>query len=161
MFDIDWVTAVKKAEEKVSLREHRWINLAFEDGIDAAATVEPEEVADIDKPFLGGSKGLVYFFRDDLLVPYRISKNNEGAVDQSHPIVTRYPHLPPKYQRHLDAVLYWPKNKRLYFFKEGSYLACEPKRGAPLQEERSLPGGWTNLPFEGIDAAFVGKRGGG
>jgi hypothetical protein len=135
----------EKAEGKVSLTEHYWTGLAFEDRIDAAVTVEPE--------------GLVYFFRGDQFVPYRISSgDDEGALDQPRPIVSRYPGLPPQYQRDLDTVLYWPNNGRLYFFKEGLYLACDPVSGAPLQAERKIADGWTSLNFDRIDAAFVGKR---
>jgi 3',5'-cyclic AMP phosphodiesterase CpdA len=133
------------AEKKFSLADHNWTGLAFEDRIDAAATVGPE--------------GLVYFFRGDKFVPYRISSgDDERALDEPRPIVTRYPLLPPRYQRDLDAVLYWP-NGSLYFFKDAFYLACDPRDGAPLQPERALPGGWRNLPFGRIDAAFVGNKG--
>ena len=60
----------EEAEERVSLTEHRWKGLAFEGRIDAAATVE--------------SEGLVYFFREDMFVPYRISDNpdEDGALNQ-------------------------------------------------------------------------------
>jgi Hemopexin len=136
----------EKAEEKVSLREHRWTGLAFEDRIDAAATVERDNQ--------------VYFFRGDRFVPYRIARrDDEGALGQPVPIAARFPALPPHYQRDLDAVLFWPDNGRLYFFKGGAYLDCDPVSGLPLQSERALPGDWNGLPFDRIDAAFVGKRG--
>jgi hypothetical protein len=136
----------ERAEERVSLRQHHWKGLAFEDHIDAAATVEPEE--------------LVYFFREDMFVPYRISpeSSQERALDQPRQIGSRYPNLPTNYQRDLDAVLYWP-NGRLYFFKEGFYLACDPNTGAPLQSERRIAEGWTGVNFDRIDAAFLGNRG--
>ena len=70
----------------------------------------------------------------------------------------RYSLLPPKYQRDLDTVLFWP-NGRLYFFKEGFYLACDPVNGAPLQAERKIADGWAGLNFDRIDAAFVGEHG--
>ena len=72
----------EKAEEKASLAEHRRKGLGFEDRIDTAATLGPEE--------------LVYFFRNDMLVPYRISANaeEESALAQPSAVVTRYPLLP-------------------------------------------------------------------
>lgn len=136
----------ERAEEKFSLREHHWTGLAFEDRIDAAATVVRDNQ--------------VYFFRGDRFVPYRIARGDkEGALGQPVPIAARFPALPPHYQRDLDAVLFWPDNGRLYFFKGGAYLACDPVSGLPLQPERALPGGWNGLPFDGIDAVFVGKQG--
>ena len=137
----------ESAEEKASLRQHYWKGLAFEDRIDAASTVGPEE--------------LVYFFRGGMYVPYRVSAvaAQERALDQPRPIVNRYPNLPPKYQQDLDAVLYWPSNGRLYFFKKDLYLACDANTGAPLQHERKIAEGWRGVNFDRIDAAFLGNVG--
>ena len=70
--------------------------------------------------------------------------------------------LPDEYKDGIDAAFYYPPTKRIYMFKNGTYIRI---KGSAVEEgyrkPKKLPGGWKGLPEsfrDGIDAAVF--RGG-
>jgi phosphodiesterase/alkaline phosphatase D-like protein len=110
--------------------------------------------SDIDAAIYYVDRGHAYFFKGDTYIKY---KPLEGVV----PIgdgqkirrlgITGWVDLPDAFKQGIDAALYYPKNGKLYFFKEREYVRWHPGVGVDDLYPRRLglmhpeKGGWPGL----------------
>jgi len=110
--------------------------------LDAAATVQPLDT--------------IYLFSGDRVVEYLISQDR--AVAEAA-IADMFPGLPAGYDRDLDAVVYWPPNRRMYFFQGSQYVRYNLADRVTEAGPQDIATYWKGLTLPAIDDVVVGSRG--
>ena len=129
-------------EEVMPFSARRWKDLPYDGGIDAVATVYPDNA--------------LYFFKESTFAAYSFS---DMAMHTQPVAVKDFFNLPPGWQGDFDTVVFWPPNGKLYFFKGAHYIPYNLGQRRVESEPRFIAQYWKGLTFSDIDASFVGKRG--
>lgn len=120
--------------------------------------------SDIDAAIYDPHNQHAYFFKGDAYIKYKpgvgVVKHDGQEIRRLG--VTGWQSLPESFKQQIDAALYYPPNKDLYFFKEREYDRHNPKIDADDRYPRRLGlrhrnhGGWPGLSTL-LGGPFIGN----
>ncbi|MEN8123246.1 MAG: hemopexin repeat-containing protein [Bacteroidota bacterium] len=105
--------------------------------------------------FLLETNEKVYLFQDNMYYRYEPG----DRVDMYYPKLIRgnWKNWPSDFYNGIDAALYLPSNKKIYFFKGNKYIRHTFGHGCDSGYPKPIKGNWKNWPsdfYNGIDAAL-------